>query len=305
MNLTAYLGCMAVSAVLTAIFTALMLNRSGAKGRTAIPAGGLVLVLGAILGFAGAKLLYFLLEMPIVLMRGVLPFLQETRMDELSYYGGVAGVTLAVFLTAKLLKLDPRTFLNRFAPAGAFMAGMARISEYFLGMLCAGDYMEEGGFFPLAVANKWGEYYLAVFFFEGLFALGMIAFALMHQKDRNCFVRTLFYLCLSQIFFESLRNQSIAWLFVRAEQLLCFFFCEGVLIAWSVKARRLGNRHGWLPWVLGVVVALLTVAEEFALDKTDIPQTITYVCMVAGLIVLTVTEILSYRWIRAQDPDRS
>ena len=302
MNLSAYLICMGVSAVLTALFTALLLKRNGVAGNRAYPAGALLLVLGVVLGFVGAKLLYFLLEMPIILMRGVLPFLRETQLDELSYYGGVAGVTLAAFLTSKLLKLNTRHFLNTFAPAGAFMAAMSRFAEYYLGMLCVGDYLEES-FFPLAVTNNWGEYYLAVFFLEAAFSLVMVVFALLRQKDRNCFVRTLFYLCAAQIFFESLRNQSISWLFVRAEQLLCFLYCEGVLIAWGVRASRLGNRRGWLPWVIGIVVALLTVAEEFALDKTDIPHLITYICMVAGLVVLGATEVLTYRWIRAQDSE--
>ncbi len=300
MNLTAYFVCMAASAVLTAVFTAFLLIRGGVPGKRAAGAGCLLLFSGCLLGFAGAKLLYLLLEFPYVMMRGLGEFFLETRAEELSYYGGVAGVTLAAFLTAKILKLDPVHFLNSFAPAGAFMAGMARISEYFLGLFGAGDYMEQGGFFPLTVQNSWGEHYLAVFFLEGVFALVMAVFALLNRKDRQVFVRTLFYLCLSQILFESLRNQSIAWLFVRAEQLLCFFFVEGVLIFRSVTARRLGNRKGWLPWVLGILVALLTVAEEFALDKTDIPQVLTYICMTAGIVFLGVVEVLTHRWIRAE-----
>ena len=53
--------------------------------------------------------------------------------------------------------------------------------------------------------------------------------------------------------------------------------------------------------VMGFVVCGLTVAEEFALDKSDIPHVITYACMVAGLIVLAVMENWSYRQIRAAE----
>ena len=57
-------------------------------------------------------------------------------------------------------------------------------------------------------------------------------------------------------------------------------------------AFRLGRkeRRHWLPALVGLVVLLLTVAEEFALDKTDIPHWITYALMVAGLAAMAWAE---------------
>lgn len=292
MDMTSYLVMMAVSAVVCCCMAFFLLKNDGIAVKQAGLSAVLLLVLGSVLGFVCAKLLYIMLMLPFVRDLGM--FFQGSQIDKLSYYGGVAGVVFAAFLVAKITGIPVRRFLNRFAPAGAFMAAMARFAEFYLGTLGVGDYMEEGGFFPLAVANKWGEYYLAVFIFEGLFSLIAMVLAFLHNRDKDCFVRTLFYLCLPQIFCESLRNISISWLFVRAEQLLCYLFVEAVLIAWSLRIR--GTRKQWyLPFAAGLVVCALTVGEEFALDKSDIPHVITYTCMVAGLVLLVVMEHWSYR----------
>ncbi len=294
MNMTSYLVMMGISAVICCCMTYFLLKADGIEGEKAAVSCLFLLVSGCILGFVGAKLLYMLLMFPFILMRGFWNVLVEIRIDELAYYGGVAGVILGAWLSARLSGIPVKRFLNSFAPAGAFMAAMARFAEYYLNMLGAGDYMEEGGFFPLAITNSWGENYLAVFMFEGAFSLIAMVISLMHRKEEMRFVRTLFYLCLPQIFCESLRAMSIAWLFVRAEQLLCYLFVEAVLIAWSLRIRKT-ERLWFLPWVLGLVVCALTVAEEFALDKTDIPHMITYACMIAGLVVLAVVEHWAYR----------
>lgn len=295
MDITSYLVMMGISAVICCCMTFFLLRKENIAAKQAGISAAALLVLGCALGFACAKLLYILLMLPFVRELGM--FFQGVQVDQLSYYGGLAGVVLGAFLAAKIAGIPSGRFLNIFAPAGAFMAAMARFAEYFLGTLGVGDYLEEGGFFPLAIANKWEEYYLAVFIFEGVFSLIAMVLAFAHRKEKDCFVRTLFYLCLPQIFCESLRNISISWLFVRAEQLLCYLFVEAVLIIWGLRLR--GSSKRWfLPFVLGLVVCALTVAEEFALDKSDIPHLITYACMVAGLIVLAVMENWAYRQIR-------
>lgn len=298
MNITSYLIMMGVSSVVCCLMTFFLLRKDGIHAKQAGISACVLLVLGWILGVAGAKALYMLLMFPFI--SGIGASFTQIQIDQLAYYGGVAGVVLAAFLASRAAGIEVRRFLNVFAPAGAFMAAMARFSEFFLGMQGVGDYLEEGGFFPLAIENKWGEHYLAVFVFAGVFSLVAMVLAFVHRREKDCFVRTLFYLCLPQIFCESLRNISIAWLFVRAEQLLCYLFVQAVLIVWSLRIRQT-NRRWFLPIVMGFVVCGLTVAEEFALDKSDIPHVITYACMVAGLIVLAVMENWSYRQIRAAE----
>ncbi len=298
MDLKAYLIFMGIASVLTSIMSFFLFSRSRrceVRGKKAVFASFCLLGLGWLFGFAGAKLFYLLMEFPAVIGYGIEYFLSTVNMEELSYYGGVAGVSLAAVVTSKLVHADTRDFLNAFACAGALMAGMARFAERFLDMLGLGRYMENG-FFPFTVNNSWGEPCVAVYLFEGVFALIVMA-VWLRKEDEEKFLRVLFSLCLGQVFFESLRNQSIAWLFVRCEQLLCYLYVMAILIYRSIRLRN-RIRPWWLPILTGFVVAALTVAEEFALDKTNMPHILTYLCMIMGIFAVFFTESRSYRYLR-------
>ena len=118
---------------------------------------------------------------------------QNYPAEQMSYYGGAAGVTLAVWLSAKVLGLSGRGTLNSFAPMGAFLAAMVRFAEGFLAMekvmLGVGAWMEEGIFFPVTVEfvydESYSEFYLAVFMFEGLFSLVAMVLSLYHKNGRD------------------------------------------------------------------------------------------------------------------------
>ena len=297
-NLTPYLLFMGCSVVICILWFFLSCRKQMSTGRAAA-LSGLTLVLGILLGIAGARLVWFLCRM------NTHPALFSLKYDELSYYGGVAGVTLAVWLSAKILGLGGRETLNRFAPMGAFMAAMVRFAEGFLAMekvmLGVGAWMEEGIFFPVTVEfvydESYSEFYLAVFMFEGLFSLVAMVLSLYHKNDRDRFLRTMYYLCLPQIFCESLRAMSIKWLFVRSEQLFCYLFCEGVLV-WH-GFRKKGNcsflrRFG--PALIGLLVCGLVIAAEFALDGKIlingemIPKWVTYGFVLAGLAAMAIAE---------------
>ena len=263
----------------------------------------LILFLGCLLGFVCAKATWLLLRANTLSFDRLWSAIIRVQPDELSYYGGVVGVCLALWLSAKLAGQPARQVMNAFAPMGALIAAGARFGEGFLGMLGTGKYLEKS-FFPVAVEISWGddwkEYYLAVFMLEGLLSLAAMAFALRHRAERDRFLRTLFYLCLPQVFCESLRMQTIAWLFIKTEQLICFLFCEGVLVWYGFRAGTRSFRR-WLPALTGLVVCGLTVAEEFALDKTNIPHWITYACMIAGLAAMAVAEHRGYHRIYAKE----
>ena len=66
--------------------------------------------------------------------------------------------------------------------------------------------------------------------------------------------------------------QSISWLFVRCEQLVCFLICEGILIWYGIKT----NRQGWMRWrpaAAGLLLCLVVITGEFALDgKISLPD---------------------------------
>ena len=299
-DLTAYLLFMAGGAVLCfALFALSARQRMKLSGGRAAALGAASLGLGVLLGLAGAKALYFLFRLTYLLRTGVGDWLFSLKAEELSYYGGAAGVCLGVALAARLLGEKPGKALNAFAASGALLAALARFAEYWLGSLGAGDYLEEALPFPFAVSEVWNpdfpEYYLAVFMLEGLLSLRVALFALRNREDSLRFLRTVFYLCLLQVLCESLRATSIRWLFVRYEQLLCFLIAEGILVWYAVKGRKQG-RSNWAAAAFGLVVCGLTVLEEFMLDgkvtwgEYGLPPVLIYGFMAWGLLELGAFE---------------
>jgi hypothetical protein len=299
-DMTAYLVFILCSAALCCALYAL-----SAKAQLKVPAGkaaalgGLTLVLGAFLGLAGAKLLYFLFRFTYLLKTGFFAWLFSLDQNELSYYGGAAGVCLGAALAARILKVKPGKALNVFAASGALLAALFRFAEYWLGALGTGDYLEMGLPFPFAVSEVWNpdfpEYYLAVFMLEGIVYLRIALFAFRNRKDRLCFLRTVFYLCIAQIILESMRAQSIRWLFVRYEQLLCYLIAEGILIWYAFAGKKAGKRN-WGAALWGLIVCGLTVLAEYMLDGkisfggADLPPVVIYAFMAWMLLELTVAE---------------
>ncbi len=265
----------------------------------ALPLALCVLLLGPVLCIAGAKLLWFVFRFSYVTKQGILQYLFSLRTEELSYYGGVAGTVLAVFLAAKLCGADVRKTLNAFAPAGALIAAAARFAEYFLYPTGTGMYLEQVLPFPLAVSIVWSEDYtecvLAVFFFEGVASLAAFVLSLVHKSEPRRLLRTLFYLCLPQILLESLRADAINLLFVHAEQLVCYLFVEGVLVWYAF---RLGRKQfpSWIPAIGGLAICGLIIVLEFMIDGkllvggSYVSMWITYPVMAAGLALLAVLE---------------
>ena len=261
-NLTAYFLLIG-GGVLAGVLWFFLSDRRRAGDGKSLPLAVSILLLGALLGLACARVTWVLCRI------NTRPALFSLRYNELSYYGGVAGVILAVVLSAKLFGRSVRDTLNTFAPMGALIAAVTRFGEGFLGLLGMGQMMEEGIFYPVTAEIAWDEYYsefyLAVFMLEGFFSLAAMVLSLVHGKEKDRFLRTLFYLCLPQVMCESMRIESISWLFVKSEQLFCFLLCEGVLVYYAIR-RNPGSFRSWLPALAGLPVAGLIVVGEFALD---------------------------------------
>ena len=269
-NIPAYLIFISCGALLCCALYILALNKGNKPAlNRAAALGGLTLVLGIALGVLCAKALYFLFRITYLINTGAGKFLLSLKPEELSFVGGAAGVCLAAALSARILKQKPAEALAAFAAPGALLAALFRFAEYWLGSLGTGDYLEEGLPFPFAVSEVWNpdfpEYYLAIFMLTGALYLRVAYFAFRQRNDRLCFPRTVFYLCLCQIICESMRAQSIRWLFVRYEQLLCYLIAEGFLVYYAIAGRKAGKRNRGAA-VLGLAVCALTVVEEFMLD---------------------------------------
>ena len=296
----AYLAWMGVSVLLTFLWYALA-ARKAVGNRKAWMLGGLALLLGTAAGLLFAHGAYWMFHPQAILESGWT--LITFHVEEMSYYGGMAGVCVGVWLAARILGVSGKAAMRLFAPIGCFLAAMSRFGEGFLGMYGVGRYLEES-FFPVAVRftwdGEWFEYYLAVFLYEGLFSLTACELSLKHREEKDRFVRTLFYLLLPQILLESLRIQSITWLFVRVEQLLCFLVCEGICVSLIFRIRDQGIGKA-VPALTGLFVAGLTVAGEFALDgkiglgDSDIPPAVIYAVIVLALAVWIWTEHRAHR----------
>ena len=297
---TAWLCFLAGSAVVCfALFGLTARLRLKMKSGKAVTMAALSMGLSILTGLIGAKLLYFLFRISYIFKTGFWNYLFSLRPDELSYYGGAAGVCFGVFLAAKIMKEKPGKMLNAFAASGALLAALARFAEYWLGSIGTGDYLEEALPFPFAVYEAWNpdfpEYYVAVFMLEGIIYLRIAVFALCNRKDRLCFLRTVFYLCLTQIICESARAASIRWLFVRYEQLLCYLIAEGILVGYAIAGHKQKKRN-WGAAAFGLVVCALTVLEEFMLDgkitlgEIGLPSIVIYAVMGWGLFELAVFE---------------
>ena len=264
-------------------------------------------VLSTALGVVFARLIYCLIQINYVVYDGFWETVWSGDLSYTSYYGGVAGAILGAWLGAVITGNKPMEALNAWAPAGALMAAQARFAEYFLGTLRAGGYLEDPAvqFFPLAIGNEWGEWYLAVFMLAGLAYLAVFFLSLL-RFQKNRFLRTLFYLCLLQIILESLRNQSLIWSeFVRAEQLICMVAVEAILILLGVRLKKKGAAFGraFLPAFVGLLCAGLFVAVEFTVGGkllATVPG-ITYYAYGVMLLGLAALGALEALWTRKLD----
>ena len=297
---SSYILWMAVSALICCGVHYLLARSMKKRALLAV----LTLLIGLILVPVFSRVGYCLLQWEYVSSYGFGNTLITDDMSMNSFYCGMLGAILSAILAAKCTGNGVLDALNVFAPAGALMAALARFGEYFLGLICAGNYIEESPFcfFPLSIRNEWGEWYVAVFMISGIIYLGVFALSLLVFKKKT-FLRTLFYLCLPQIFCESLRNQSLIWTqFVRVEQLLCMLVVEGILIYLGIKAQ--GEKKRFVPAITGLVCAGVFVAVEFGVGGKILPgmsPAVFYAVMVLGLAVLAAME----NWlIKLQPPIR-
>jgi len=254
---------------------------------------GLTLLFGTVLGALMAKVGYCLLQLDYAIGYGLVDVLLSDDMSMVSYYSGMLGVILGVVLAAKCTGNSPMKALNIYAPAGALLASLARFGEHFLDMVCAGNYIEDEAlcFFPFGVSNEWDEWYVAVHLFAGVGYLVIALVSLLKFKEKK-FMRTLFYLCLVQVFFESLRNQSLFWFqFLRVEQLLCMIVVESILLWLGIGAKN--EKRRFFPAIAGILCAGVFVAVEFAVGGKlfeGVNILYFYGVMILGLILLALME---------------
>ena len=275
--------------------------------RAALGAWGLAL--GSAGALLGAKAFYYLCQIDFMIARGWAESLLQLNPEQLSFFGGAAGLCLGAALAARICDKRPVEVLNGFAPFGLLLGAFVRFGEYFLGMLGIGPYiyLPELCFFPLARGFSYGpdytEWYLAVFMLEGFTLLAVAAVSGWRLKDHR-FLRSVFYLCLPQILLENLRMGSFMWFFcIRVEQLACMIVLFVILVLYGVRTEGSFFRR-FRPAGIALLCAGLFIVCEFAMEgKIGFLQFLTqeacYGLMALGQAVLAVTEIRAWKRVRA------
>jgi len=209
---------------------------------------------------------------------------------EYAMCGTLLGVLLAAVIAALAARQKVLAVLDVLAPAGLLALAVARFGEHFSDFGW-GQVFENARwqFFPAAVMDMYEQWHIAVYMLEGVLALIVCAAALRVSRGMpgDRFLTALLWWAATQIFCESLRAETIRWGFVRVQQLQCAEFILCVLIAFTAKAKRRGNKKrilpAWAAFVLGIGTVVLM---EYAIDKWDLSIAVCYVIMAAALAVM-------------------
>lgn len=239
------------------------------------------LALGCIpAALCGARILYVLLRPGYYLFDvGVLHALCLWEGGFL-LWGAVIGAMAAAIGLAKRQKVDVSKLLDQMAAPGLAAIALCRFAEFFAGE-GLGPWIENPAFarFPFAVRNAYGEWQMAVFLFEALAALLMMAAVMRVNVGRGERMKAalVLYAC-AQVVFESLRMDSCLRIgFVRVSQVISALV---ILTATSLAAYRTGGRSAAMKRGCAVLLcAALIGGMEWALDKTQLHNGLIYGAM--------------------------
>lgn len=247
-----------------ALFIAVNALRADRRGAAA---AAVSLPLCAVLGLLFAKVSY-------VLLTGGWNTLFTPEPSEFCFTGGAAGVCLGVLLAAKITEYRPAgKLLDRFVLPGTLLIAGLRMAEIELGSLGAGRYIDvpaDSVFLVLAIFNRYGEPYVAVFVWEALAALfvGLLSLHGEEARPGQCFETAVFRLCACQILLENMRNRALAWGFVRVEQLLCAVFLLALLLRACARGEKKQGVRRFLPALYLLVCMAAIVGIEFLRQRS-------------------------------------
>lgn len=228
------------------------------------------------LSYCLARFSFYFLEMgPVSVLR--------TWEGGFMLYGAVLGALLGAGFLAKRRGADVAATLDEIAAPGLLAVFICRLGEWFTGE-GLGTWIENPLLmrFPFAVANEYEEWQLAVFIWEALAALVLLACVLRMRSGHGERVLSalLLYACC-QVVLESLRMDSCLKVgFVRVSQVLSAVVILGVTM---IRARRNGTKEAMLHRALVIIVLVALIGGiEWALDKTVVSNILLYLVMIAA-----------------------
>jgi prolipoprotein diacylglyceryltransferase len=211
----------------------------------------------------------------------------------LNIVGAILGCLLAGAVCAFITHQKAGVILDHAAPWGALLIAIARFVQPLSGQ-GYGDLVESPAlsFYPMALQNEWGEWSLAVCTIEGMLAL-VLFFVLLHlsRKTMRSGTLSLYFLtlfCASQIMPQSLRSDDVLFIFIfaRVTQIgYMVLLISAAAVAGERAVKRMGVTNKLIgEWLLLLLGVFISIGAEFALDKTNLPDVLVYVVMVAALI---------------------
>lgn len=294
-SITAFGLCVAAGALLALALTAVLGRRE--PGVNGVLSLGASTIIGALLG---ARVLYCLTTLSTILvdMEEGAAFIPQLWQGGYTLYGAVLGGGAGAWLYARAARKPVGAVLDLAAAGGALALVCERLGEYFTSQ-GLGDFVREEAWqrFPFAVQSAYEDWQVPIFVYEALAAF-IILVVLLCMRGRTPAGRgaEVFILLLgtTQIILESLRaDEFIRFGFVRLNMLAAAITMAPVFIARVIRSVR---RRGWMPWqviriALFVLCATAVIVIEFALDKSDLDNTLLYFIMAGVLAAMAVSAL--------------
>ena len=292
MDYSRYFAGVALGVLAGGCLTALGMKKRGAALKTV-----LWTVLGAVLlGAAGARFYY-------IFNRHILGGVWEEygllsdQPYEYAVCGAALGMMAGALLAALVCRVSPAGLLDALTPGALLALAAARMAELFADFGWGGLIEDpRWQFFPVAVRDEFGDWYAALNLAEAAAALVILLLAVRRSSrlPGARFALALLGWSMSQILFESLREETLRWGFVRVQQVQCAVFGAGVLL-WAELVRGKG-RPGWALCAAGYAAGVAAlVAIEFILDRLPWPRWADYLAMA---VILAAMDLLVRRRVR-------
>lgn len=294
---------------------ALLLLMALTGKRFGLPKGAVACLgaLGIPMAFLCARLVYCLVDVGYFTVTISQPVKMLAFWDGgYSLLGAGLGLSLAAWLTARIMKCSPGAMLDSlFTFLGAALLA-ERLGERYtllgLGREVQSAWLRELPFF--AVEDSGGYLCHAVYRYEAaaaLVVLGiMLALAFGGKRAKSwpkgdlALVAVSLYGCV-QVVLESMRDDGhMMWGFVRANQVFAVFLPAAALILFTLRGIRARGRVSWQPAVLWLTAAgaiALGIIKEFDID-TSTNLWMDYGVMALALGVMLGTVLAAHAWER-------
>lgn len=262
-----------------------------ARGLT-MRAGALTVALCAVLGAFFGRLLYLAVDTgsPALVAER---FFKMEDVREMGFVGVLLGAMLGAYLGERLFR--EKGLMNAMAAPALMVIALARFAECFV-PFGTGSYVEQKAlqWVPFAMPDGFDGWVLSVYLWEGLWALFALAVLLVRRPRHACLLMTALF-ASGQIFFESLRAETLQWGFVRVSQVLSALMVLAVLLrAGRLLSKHGENKGGGIRLAVFALLILLYTALEFAYDRMSWPHLAVRAMMAltaAGVVVNALSSI--------------